>query len=332
MVAFSIVDLAPIVQGSTAGVALQNSLDLAQHAETWGYRRYWLAEHHCMPGIASSATAVAIGYIAAGTKTIRVGSGGIMLPNHSPLVIAEQFGTLESLYPGRIDLGLGRAPGMDPRMLRALRRDVSAADRFPEDVVELQALLGPPQPHQVLHAFPGSGTRVPLWILGSSVFGAALAAELGLPYGFASHFAPAALADALEVYRGRFKPSEQLDKPYSMVGCNVVVADTDAEARRLFTSLEQVLAGALRGPGGQMPPPVDDIESLWSPMERAQVQSMLRYSFVGSPETVRRGLVEFIRRTDADEIIVSTSVYDHIARLRSYELLGQVAETLSNST
>ena len=326
MVPLSIIDLVPVSRGSSVGEALHNSLDLARHAERWGYRRHWLAEHHCMPGIASAATAVAIGYVAAGTKTIRVGSGGIMLPNHSPLVIAEQFGTLEALYPGRIDLGLGRAPGTAAPILSALRREASSADGFPDDVVEVQALLGPPRPNRAL-AFPGTGTRVPLWILGSSLFGAQLAARLGLPYGFASHFAPAFLIDALDSYRARFEPSAQLERPHVMVGCNVVAAETDSEARRLFTSTQQMLAAALRGAGGLMPPPVDDLESSWTPTERAQVESMLRCSFVGSPKTVRRQLAEFIRETAADEVIVSTPVFDHVARLRSYELLAEVARS-----
>jgi len=327
MVPLSIIDLAPVPSGAGAREALQNSLDLARHAERWGYRRHWFAEHHGLPGLASAATAVAIGYVAAGTKTIRVGSGGIMLPNHSPLVIAEQFGTLESLYPGRIDLGLGRAPGTDPSIWSALRRDASSADRFPDDVVELQALLGPRRANQAVHAFPGSDTRVPLWILGSSLFGSQLAARLGLPYGFASHFAPASLLAALDSYRARFEPSAQLERPYVMVACNVVAAETDSEARRLFTSTQQMLVTALRGPGGLLPPPVDDIEALWTPAEKAQIESMLRCSLIGSPSTVRGQLAELLRATAADEVIVSTSVFDHVARLRSYELLADVARS-----
>ena len=327
MVPLSIIDLAPVPSGAGAREALHSSLDLARHAERWGYCRHWFAEHHGIPGLASAATAVTIGFVAAGTETIRVGSGGIMLPNHSPLVIAEQFGTLASLYPGRIDLGLGRAPGTDPSIWSALRRDASSADRFPDDVVELQALLGPPRPNGAVQAFPGSGTRVPLWILGSSLSGAQLAARLGLPYGFGSHFAPTSLVDALDSYRTRFQPSAQLERPYVMVGCNVVAAETDSEARRLFTSTQQMLVMAMRGPGGLMPPPVDDIEAFWTPAEKAQVESMLRCSFVGSPDTVRRQLAEFIRATAADEVIVSTSVFDHVARLRSYELLAEVARS-----
>jgi len=325
---FSILDLAPVAQGSTPAQALRNSLDLAQHAERWGYRRYWLAEHHNMVGIASAATAVAIGYIAAGTSTMRVGSGGIMLPNHAPLVIAEQFGTLESLYPGRIDLGLGRAPGTDQQTLRALRRDPASAENFPRDVLELQALLGPLQPGQVVQAVPGAGLNVPLWILGSSLFGAQLAAMLGLPYAFASHFAPDALAPALQVYRARFEPSQQLQRPYAMVGVSVVAADTDAEARRLFTSAQQSFTNLLRGTRGQLRPPIDDIEAYWTPAEKARVAGMLACAFVGSRETVRRGLQAFIEETGADELIVACAIYDHAARLRSYEILAEVKNAL----
>src|SRR5829696_3254311 len=282
----SILDLAFVPEGAEPADALRNTLDLAQHGERWGFNRFWLAEHHGMPGIASAATAVAMGYVAAGTSTIRVGAGGIMLPNHSPLVIAEQFGTLEALYPGRIDLGLGRAPGTDQRTLLALRRDPTAADTFPQDVLELQALLGPLQPGQLVQAVPGTGLNVPIWILGSSLFGAQLAAMLGLPYAFASHFAPAALHEALRVYRARFQPSRQLERPHAMVGVNVIAADTDAEARRLFTSVQQQFANRFRGARGQLPPPIDDIETYWSPMEKEQASAMLACSFVGSRETV----------------------------------------------
>ena len=325
MVAISVLDLSPIPQGSTARDSLHNSLDLAQHAERWGYRRFWLAEHHNMAGIASAATSVAIGYVAGGTKTIRVGAGGIMLPNHSPLVIAEQFGTLESLYPGRIDLGLGRAPGTDQRTWRALRRDPAAAERFPDDVVELRTLLGPSLPGQVIHAVPGMDLRVPLWILGSSLFGAQLAAMLGLPYAFASHFAPAALMEAIAVYRARFQPSPQLDKPYVMVGCNVCAAESDAAAKRLFTSSQQAFANAVRNARGQLPPPIDDIESYWSPAEKAQASHMLTYSFVGTVDRVRQQLAEFVKATQADEVMANAMIYDHAARLRAYEILAGVA-------
>src|SRR5215218_1218278 len=268
MVPLSILDLAPICEGGDAGAALKNTLELAQHAERWGYRRFWLAEHHNMPGIASAATAVVIGHVAGATRSIRVGSGGIMLPNHSPLVIAEQFGTLESLYPGRIDLGLGRAPGTDQRTLQALRRTSVSADSFPEDVLELMLLLADPKPGQPVRAVPGAGTNVPIWILGSSTFGAELAAALGLPYAFASHFAPDALFPALEIYREKFKPSKQLDHPYAMLGVNVVAADTDAEARRLFTTVQQSFTNLVRGAGGKLQPPIADIEDYWTAPEK----------------------------------------------------------------
>jgi len=332
MVPISVLDLAPVVQGSTAREALAHSLDLARHADGWGYTRYWLAEHHNMSGIASAATAVVIGYIAGATQRIRVGSGGIMLPNHSPLVIAEQFGTLESLYPGRIDLGLGRAPGTDQRTWRALRRDPESAERFPQDVLELQALLGPSQPGQVIHAVPGTDTNVPLWILGSSLFGAHLAALLGLPYAFASHFAPDALMEALAVYRARFKPSAQLARSYAMVGATVVLADTDAEAWRLFTSTQQRAANMVRGIRGQLQPPIDDIESYWSPVEKAHASRMLTCSFVGAADTVRSRLQRFIDETGADEVMVSGGIFDHAARLHSYRLLAEkVAPSLSKA-
>ena len=320
----SVLDLAFVVEGATAAIALRNSLDLAQHVEQWGYRRFWLAEHHNMVGIASAATAVVIGYVAAGTKTIRVGAGGIMLPNHSPLVIAEQFGTLESLYPGRIDLGLGRAPGTDQRTLIALRRDAMSAETFPHDVLELQTYFGPAGPGQPVQAVPGAGLNVPLWILGSSLFGAQLAAALGLPYAFASHFAPAALFPALHRYHNAFKPSKQLDRPYTAAGVNVFAADTDAEARRLFTSAQQAFVNVVRGRRGRLPPPIDDIDSYWTPDEKAQVSAMLERSFVGSRETVRARLEEFSKQTAVDELIVAAAIYDHIARLRSYEILAQI--------
>jgi luciferase family oxidoreductase group 1 len=328
MTAFSILDLAPVPDGSTPADALRRGLELAQHAEKLGYRRYWVAEHHNMVGIASAATSVVIGNIAGGTSTIRVGAGGIMLPNHSPLVIAEQFGTLESLYPGRIDLGLGRAPGTDQRTLRALRRDPSAADTFPQDVLELQALLGPVQPGQTIQAVPGAGLNVPLWILGSSLFGAQLAAMLGLPYAFASHFAPEALLQALEVYRERFEPSAQLDRPYAMAGINVIAAETDAEARYLFTSAQQSFTNLFRGTRGRLLPPIDDIETYWSPSEKAQASRMLARSFVGSPETIRRGLERFMEETRVDEVMVAAAIFDQAARLRSYEILAEVSKAL----
>ncbi|MDP8924152.1 MAG: LLM class flavin-dependent oxidoreductase [Chloroflexota bacterium] len=331
MVPLSVLDLVPIRAGSTPGDALRSSLDLARHAERLGYRRYWVAEHHNLPGIASAATAVVIGYLAGGTTSIRVGAGGIMLPNHSPLVIAEQFGTLESLYPGRIDLGLGRAPGTDQLTVRALRRDPASANRFPQDVQELQAFLGPVQPGQAIQAVLGAGLQIPIWILGSSTFGAQLAAILGLPYAFASHFAPDALMDALAIYREHFAPSAQLDRPYVMLGVNVVAAETDAEARRLFTSHQQSFANLRRGRPGPLPPPVDDIEQYWTPAEKLQASHALRYAIVGAPETVRLGLERFLAATRADELMVVSAIYDHAARVRSYEILANVARTIEAS-
>lgn len=321
----SILDLAPIIEGESARDALRKTLDLARHAERWGYTRYWVAEHHNMPGIASAATAVVIGHVAGGTSTIRVGAGGIMLPNHAPLVIAEQFGTLEALYPGRIDLGLGRAPGTDQRTLRALRRDPMSAESFPQDVLELQALLAPAQPGQAIQAVPGVGSKVPLWILGSSLFGAQLAAMLGLPYAFASHFAPDALLQALDSYRRGFKPSLQLDRPYAMTGIHVVAAETDVEAAHLFTSVQQQFTNMTRGQPSRFPPPIDDINRYWSAPEQVQASRMLRYAVVGSPATVRRGLEAFVADTRADELMVVSAIYDHAARLRSYEILSEVS-------
>ncbi len=320
----SVLDLAPVVDGATVGEALRNSLDLAQHVERWGYERFWLAEHHNAVGIASAATAVVLAHVGAGTETIRIGAGGIMLPNHSPLVIAEQFGTLEALHPGRVDLGLGRAPGTDQLTVLALRRDPLSADTFPQDVVELRRYLDDAQPGQAVRAVPGAGSRVPLWILGSSLFGAQLAAVLGLPYAFASHFAPDALLPALDVYRSTFKPSEQLERPYAMVAANVIVADEDDAARRLFSSVQQSFTNILRGRRGQLPRPIDDIESHWSPPERERVSAMLNRSFVGSPTVVRGELERFVRETEADEVIVAAAIHDHSARLRSYELLGEL--------
>lgn len=323
----SILDLAPIVQGADAATALRNSLQLAQHAERLGYARYWVAEHHNMDGVASSATAVLIGQIAAATQTLTVGSGGIMLPNHAPLTVAEAFGTLATLYPGRIELGLGRAPGTDQATMRALRRHLSSAaeDRFPEDVRELQAYFSPsPEGWRGVRAIPGQGTEVPIWILGSSLYGAQLAAYFGLPYAFASHFAPDLLMQALEVYRAQYRPSERHPTPRAMVGLNVIVADSDAEAQRLFTSLQQRFLGMVRGQRGPLPPPVDDMEPRWSPAEKVQVQRMLAESIVGSPVTVRAGLRATAERTGADEFIVACAVHDFSARLRSYELLAEL--------
>ncbi|HEY0877579.1 MAG TPA: LLM class flavin-dependent oxidoreductase [Zeimonas sp.] len=322
MIPLSVLDLVHVREGDTPADALRHTLELARRCERFGYRRYWIAEHHNMTGIASAATSVVIGYVAGGTSTMRIGAGGIMLPNHSPLVIAEQFGTLESLYPGRIELGLGRAPGTDMVTMRALRRDPNAADTFADDVLELQALFGPVQPGQPYRAVPGAGLNVPLWILGSSLYGAQLAAALGLPYSFASHFAPEALMHALAMYRERFRASTQLGAPYAMPGVNVVVADTDDEARRLFTSAQQAFTRMIRNTRGQLPPPIDDIESFWTPAEKAQASRMLSCSFVGSPGTVRAQLQAFVERTKADELIVASAIFDPAARQRSYELLA----------
>ena len=327
----SVLDLAFVPSGATPADALRNTLDLAQHAERWGYHRYWLAEHHNMIGIASAATAVVIGHVAAGTQTIRVGSGGIMLPNHSPLVIAEQFGTLESLFPGRIDLGLGRAPGTDQRTLRALRRDPMSADRFPDDVVELQKYFEPVEAGQAVQAVPGGGLQVPLWILGSSRFGAQLAASLGLPYAFASHFAPQSLNDALQDYRSRFKPSRQNKKSYAAAGINVFAADTDSEASRLFTSAQQQFTNLIRGRPGKLPPPIDHIHSYWTSTEEDHVSEMLTYSFVGSAKTVRSGLERFFNQTGVDEVFAACAIYDHTARLHSYEILADLFRELKES-
>lgn len=322
MVPVSILDLVPVVLGETPREALGKSLELAQRAEEFGYTRYWVAEHHNMTGIASAATSVVIGYLAGGTSKIRVGSGGIMLPNHSPLVIAEQFGTLESLYPGRIDLGVGRAPGTDHRALRALRREPGRSDTFPEDVLELQAFLAPVKSGQAVRAVPGASTEVPIWILGSSTYGAEFAAALGLPYAFASHFAPDALLSALDIYRTKFKPSKQLDHPYAMAGVNVVAADTDEEARRLFTTVQQSFTNLVRGAPGKLQAPIDNIDDYWTPMEKHQAAHMLQYAIVGSAETVRKGLEDFIALTKADELMIVTSVYEHSARIRSYEIVA----------
>ncbi len=325
----SILDLAPIRQGGDAALAFRNTLDLAQHAERWGYHRYWLAEHHNIPGIASAATAVVIGHVAAGTSRIRVGSGGIMLPNHAPLVIAEQFGTLESLYPGRIDLGLGRAPGGDQLTARALRRGAGGSgDTFPRDLLELQAYFAPAAPGQLLRAIPGAGLNVPIYLLGSSDFSARLAAELGLPFAFASHFAPDYLGAALDLYRQNFEPSSQLAKPHVMIGVNLVAADTDEEAARLFTSLQQMFLGIIRGARTELPPPVETMRGLWSAVEEQHAQHKLHYSAVGSPETIRRELDNLIEQTSADEIIATAQIFDHAARLHSFEIAADIFETL----
>lgn len=330
MIPFSVLDLSPIVRGNTATDALRNTLALAQHAEKLGFRRFWLAEHHNNPGIASAATAVVIGYVAGGTQTSRVGSGGVMLPNHSPLVIAEQFGTLASLYPGRIDLGLGRAPGTDQLTARALRRDhMNNADTFPQDVEELRALFGPVQPGQRIRAVPGAGLEVPLWILGSSLFGAQLAAMLGLPFGFASHFAPDMLMQALDIYRDRFQPSAQLEKPHAMVVANVVAADTDQAAQYQLTSVQQSMTNLLRGTPGMMQPPIDDIDTYWSPSEKAGAQRMLRYAIAGSPTTVEARLRSFIAETAADELMVTSHLYDPAVARRSLDIVAQARDALA---
>ncbi len=330
MIPFSILDLAPIAQGSTASVALRNALDLAQHAERWGYQRYWLAEHHNMPGIASAATSVVIAHIAGGTRTIRVGSGGIMLPNHSPLVIAEQFGTLAALFPDRIDLGLGRAPGADQATARALRRDAEeTAEQFPRDVLELQKYFEPAEPGKRIRAVPGEGQRVPIWLLGSSLFSAQLAAILGLPFAFASHFAPDAMLQAVDIYRTSFEPSRQLEQPYVMLGVNVFAADTNAEARRQFTSAQQAFANLRRGMAGQVPPPIDNIDAYVSPLEKVGIDHALMYSFVGDARTVEHGLRAFITTVKPDELMLTGHFYDHRARLRSFEIASQARGSLA---
>ncbi|HYF36819.1 MAG TPA: LLM class flavin-dependent oxidoreductase [Prosthecobacter sp.] len=325
MIIHSVLDLAPILEGGDAAQSFRNSLDLARHAERWGYRRFWLAEHHNIIGIASAATSVLIGYIAQGTSSIRVGSGGIMLPNHAPLVIAEQFGTLESLYPGRIDLGLGRAPGGDQTTARALRRGLgSSGDTFPQDVQELQSYFKPAGPHQPVRAIPGAGLNVPLYLLGSSDFSARLAAEMGLPFAFASHFAPDYLLPALALYRKNFKPSSACPKPHAMVGVNVFAADTDAEAERLFTSLQQAFLNLIRGNRRELSPPVNDLTAQWSPVEAAHVRRMTSCSLVGSPERVWAQLQALLAETQADELIATSQIFDHSARLRSFEIFAGV--------
>jgi len=323
---FSVLDLASITEGSTPAVSFRNTLDLAQHAERWGYHRFWLAEHHGMPGIASSATSVLIGHVAGGTSTIRVGSGGIMLPNHAPLVIAEQFGTLESLYPNRIDLGLGRAPGSDQAVSRVLRRGLGAGgEDFPELLSELRAYFKPNSApaNGIVRAIPGEGLDVPIWLLGSSGFSAQLAAQLGLPFAFASHFAPDYLMPALEMYRSNFRPSETLEKPYAMVGVSVTAADTEREAKRLATSQQQAFLNMIRGRFGQLPPPVDSMDGLWSPYEEAALLRQFGFAVIGDKEQVKNRLQAIIADTGADELIIASQIYDHQARLRSYELIAE---------
>jgi luciferase family oxidoreductase group 1 len=330
MIPFSVLDLSPIVQGANASDALHRSRELARQAERLGYHRFWLAEHHNMPGIASAATAVVIAHVAAGTSTIRVGSGGVMLPNHAPLVIAEQFGTLEALFPGRIDLGLGRAPGTDPLTARALRRGRGdTADTFPQDVVELLGYFRAATRGQSVQAVPGAGQDVPVWLLGSSLFSARLAAMMGLPFAFASHFAPDDLEPALALYRNRFQPSEYLSKPYAMAAIGAVAAPTDAEARRLATSLQQSFVHLRRGAPGPLPPPVDDMNTVWAPAEAAMVQHAFRETVIGSPRTIRDGLAAFLRRTRVDELMVTAAIYDAAAHLRSFELVAAVRDELA---
>jgi luciferase family oxidoreductase group 1 len=325
MIPFSVLDLSPITMGSTAAQSLRNTLDLARHAESWGYRRYWLAEHHSMPGIASAATSVVIGHVAAGTSTIRVGAGGIMLPNHSPLVIAEQFGTLESLFPGRIDLGLGRAPGSDQAAARAMRRNLATdPDQFPQDVLELLGYFAEADAGQTVRAVPGGGLNVPLWILGSSLFGAQVAAALGLPFAFASHFAPAMMMQATSIYRARFQPSAQLDRPYVMLGFNVFAAESDAEARIVATSMQQAFVNLRSGRPTPLPPPMEGYESGLPAPAKALLADVLNCSAIGSPETVRRALLEFIDRTRPDELMITSQIFDHSARLRSYEITADI--------
>ena len=329
---YSILDISPIPQGFTAGDALRNSLDVAQHAEKWGYTRYWVAEHHNMTGNASSATAVLLGYIAAGTSSIKLGSGGVMLPNHAPLVIAEQFGTLESIYPGRIELGIGRAPGTDQMTARALRRDLLGSDdRFPQDVRELQHYFGPIQEGQSVKAIPGANTNIPLWILGSSLYGAQLAAHFGLPYAFASHFAPEQLLEAMSIYRQLFKPSAQLASPYSAFVVNVVAADTDEEAQHLYTTLQQNVIRMRRNTRGQLPPPIADINEFCEPHEKAAADHTLQCSLVGSLETVRNQMRHWLDKTGANEILFTGQIFDHQARLRSFEIAAEAARSLSNA-
>ncbi|NKJ19741.1 LLM class flavin-dependent oxidoreductase [Dyella sp. SG609] len=329
MIPFSVLDLAPVTQGSTPAQAFANSLDLARLAERLGYRRYWLAEHHNMPGIASAATSVLIGHIAGGTSSIRVGAGGIMLPNHAPLQVAEQFGTLASLYPGRIDLGLGRAPGTDQPTARALRRYYESADAFPEDVQELLRYFQPAQAGQPVRAVPGAGIDVPVWILGSSLFGARLAAALGLPYAFASHFAPDAMDEALALYRRDFRPSEHLARPHAMLGINVIAAESDAQARKLFTTQQQSFINLRRGMPGLIPPPIDDIESYWTPTEKFGVERALACSVVGDARSVREGLLAFIGRHQPDELMITANVFEHALRRRSYEMVAAIREELA---
>jgi luciferase family oxidoreductase group 1 len=329
MVPLSVLDLSPITEGSDAGQALRNSLDLARHVETLGYQRYWMAEHHNLPGIASAATAVALAHVAAGTNTIRIGAGGIMLPNHAPLLIAEQFGTLAALHPGRVELGLGRAPGSDQVTARAVRRALlGGAENFPQDVVELMTYFRPPEPGQAVQAVPGAGLEVPIWILGSSLYGAQVAAYLGLPFAFASHFAPAMMMEAMAIYRQRFRPSAQLAAPNIMLGITVVAAESDEEARFLYSSLQQSMLNNRTGRRGRVPPPVEDFDARLDPYARAILDDGLSCAVVGAPDTVRRGLDDFINRTGADELMVTASIFDHNKRKRSFEIVAQIRRAM----
>lgn len=331
MVPLSVLDLSPIAEGSDAGQSLRNSLDLARHAEALGYRRFWMAEHHNLPGIASAATAVALAHVGAGTRTIRIGAGGIMLPNHAPLLIAEQFGTLAALHPGRVDLGLGRAPGSDQATARAMRRTLhGSGDEFPQDVIELMGYFQPAEPGQRVQAVPGAGLEVPIWILGSSTYGAQLAAMLGLPFAFASHFAPAMMMEALAIYRDRFRPSAQLDKPYVMLGVNIIAAPTDEEARFLFSSLQQSFLNLRRGRPGRLPPPVADFDAQIDPYGHAMLADALACAIVGGPETVRSGIAAFVARTGADELMVTANIFDHALRKRSFGLVAALHQAAAS--
>jgi luciferase family oxidoreductase group 1 len=330
MVPLSVLDLSPILEGSDAAQSFANSRDLARHAEALGYRRYWLAEHHGMPGIASAATAVVISHVAAGTTSMRVGAGGIMLPNHAPLMVAEAFGTLASLYPGRIDLGLGRAPGTDPATSQALRRNLGTnVDTFPDDVVELMHYFRDAEPEQRVRAVPGAGLDVPVWILGSSLYGAQLAAALGLPYAFASHFAPGEMDHAIAIYRERFRPSAQLSRPHAMLGLNIFAADTEDEARLIFSSHQQAFVNSRSGRPGRLPPPNRDFEATLDPRWRAMLDQMLSCRVVGTQEAVVKGLKAFVERTGADEIMVTGQIYDHAARKRSFEIAAAARDEIA---
>lgn len=331
MANLSILELGRVREGFTRADALNDARRVAQQAEGFGYKRFWVAEHHNMPAVTTAATSIVISHIAAGTKTLRVGAGGIMLPNHAPYIIAEQFGTLDALYPGRIDLGLGRAPGTDQLTLRALRRDPMSSDRFPQDVLELQAYLGPVEDGQRIEAVPGSNSNVPIWILGSSLFGAQMAAAYGFPYGFASHFAPQALDDALAVYRRQFKSSEQQAKPYALIGVNIIAADTDEEAKYLATSQQMSFANLVRGQRKLTQPPIEDINTYWTEAEKLRASHMLAVSIIGGPEKVRTGIQNLLARTEADELMVVSDMYDVDKRIRSFEIIADVMKSVNGA-